>query len=98
MKKIYLSGQIDGLEPEECCRQFKQAAETVRKMYDTECIVINPYELPDVQNCWADYMVRDLIILKECDVIVMLPSWNNSYGSKIERLFAEKIGIRVIEL
>ena len=96
--KIYLSGQIDGLLPQECTRLFNDAAIIVREKYGEDSTIINPYELPDVQNCWADYMIRDLIILKDCNVIAMLPNWVNSYGAKIERLFAEKIGLDVVEL
>ena len=98
MKKIYLSGQIDGLSHNECSRLFNEAAGTVRDKYGEDSTIINPYELPNVQNSWADYMIRDLIILKDCKVIAMLPNWVNSYGAKIERLFAEKIGLEVVEL
>lgn len=98
MKKIYLSGQIDGLLAQECTSLFNEAAVTVREKYGEDSTIINPYDLPDIQNSWADYMVRDLIILKDCNVIAMLPNWVNSYGAKIERLFAEKIGLEVVEL
>ena len=54
--------------------------------------------MPKIQSCWEDYIIRDLILLKECNVIAMLPNWSNSYGARIERLFAEKKNIEIIDL
>lgn len=98
MKKIYLSGQIDGLTAEECIRNFEEAAEIAKEVYGEDSVIINPYLLPRIHKTWADYIIRDLVILKDCDVIVMLSNWVNSSGAKVERIFAEKMGLSVFEI
>lgn len=99
---VYLSGQIDGLHPNACREMFDEASDkiidmmTERGYVDIE--VINPERMPKIQSCWEDYIIRDLILLKECNAIAMLPNWKNSYGARIERLFAEKKNIEIIDL
>lgn len=39
---------------------------------------------------WADFMVYDLMMLNQCDYIVMMDNWEKSEGAKIEREFAYK--------
>lgn len=99
-KVIYLSGKIAGMDPYECESYFDKAEQTVLEMYSKydKVEIVNPYKLPRIQDSWADYIIRDLIILKSCDVIAMLPNWENSPGAKVERVFAEGCGIEVIEL
>ena len=77
MKKIYLSGQIDGLSHNECSRLFNEAAGTVRDKYGEDSTIINPYELPNVQNSWADYMVRDLKTV--CLIVTIMTGGTNFY-------------------
>lgn len=99
---VYLSGKIDGLNSIECKEAFDEAAYQVINMLSEEGYddieIINPERMPKIQKCWEDYIIRDLILLKECNVIAMLPNWKDSYGAKIERLFAEKKNIKIIEL
>lgn len=45
---------------------------------------------------WGDYMAYDFMILNQCDYIYMLDNWQKSEGAKMEHLFAEKCGIKVI--
>lgn len=97
--KVYISGKIDGLTEEECHLLFNKAADAAREMFsDKEVYIVNPFEQPRIQSCWADYIIRDLIMLKECDCILMMPNSKDSYGAKIELLFAEKLGLNIIEL
>lgn len=99
-KVIYLSGKIAGMDSQECESYFEKAEQKVLEMYSKydKIEIVNPYKLPRIQDSWADYIIRDLIILKACDVIAMLPNWDDSPGAKVERVFAEGCGIEVIEL
>ena len=92
MKKIYLSGQMKGLDEEVYTKMFAEA----EKFYtDKGFKVINPVILgkkleaifEEFGNCkpsYEDYMALDLAILKTCDVIVMLPTWKESAGAERE--------------
>ncbi len=42
----------------------------------------------DCKATYDDYIKGDLDILTKCDVILMLPSWNESNGAKIEMEYA----------
>jgi len=42
------------------------------------------------------FMNGYLEILKRCDLVVMLPNWKESSGSRAEHQLAKKLGLRVI--
>lgn len=46
---------------------------------------------------WADFMVYDLMILNQCDYIIMMDNWEKSEGAKMEKDFAGKTN-RIKEL
>lgn len=100
--KVYLSGQISGLDDAEARRLFKKYEAEVVEMLknegvsDSDYIIVNPMELPQTQNTWQSYMLRDLTILMDCTIVVMLPNWKESVGARIERLWAQKMGIPVM--
>lgn len=48
-------------------------------------------ELPD--QSWLD---GDLVILSKCEIIVMIPGWEDSEGAKAELEFAKNNNISVI--
>lgn len=91
---IYLSGKIAGLKRAQAMYNFSNAAEKVYDLFaGTNSIsIVNPMKLPDVQKSWADFIIRDLMILKDCDAIVMLPNWENSPGAVVEHDFAKGMG------
>lgn len=91
--KIYISGPISGLEYNDAFFRFAYADGCIRYLGHTP---VNPM-FNGLTSCapWADHMMRDLELLRECDAIVMLDGWDNSVGCKIEKLFAEKLGLKV---
>ena len=96
MKKVYLSGKIAGLPEEEYKQNFAQAAMDALAFFpDEQVTIVNPATLPAIHNSWADYLIRDLMLLKDCDAIVMLPDWEDSKGAITEHAFAEGMGIEV---
>lgn len=96
MKKVYLSGKINGLGEDEYRDNFAQAAMDALAFFPGEQVtIVNPATLPAIHNTWADYLLRDLMLLKDCDAIVMLPDWVESNGAKVEHAFAEGMGIEI---
>jgi len=98
---LYLSGPMSGL-PEFNYPAFQAAAERLRAQGST---VISPHELP--ANCpgctnigehsWAQHMRVDLAALLTCDVIVLLPGWQQSRGAQLEKTVAEAIGLMIVD-
>lgn len=92
--KVYISGQITGLE--------LSAAESIFLAKETELValghnVVNPLKVlayhPDLT--WKDYMLADIKELFECDKIVMLSNWVHSKGAKIEHDIAKGLGLEI---
>lgn len=99
--QVYLSGKVTGLSHNEARDSFMCASYAAYKCFADEEFkgnmirIVNPLSIPGEMKSWADYMLRDLMILKECDYIVMIPGWKESLGATIERLFAQACGIEV---
>ncbi len=45
----------------------------------------------------ASYLRADMILLAQCQAVVMLPGWENSHGAKLEYLMAREIGLLVFD-
>ncbi len=99
---LYLSGPMSGL-PEFNYPAFKAATERLRSQGHA---VVSPHELPaDCPGCanigyehsWSEHMRVDLAALLTCDVIVMLPGWQQSRGARLEKSVAEATGLMVID-
>lgn len=98
-KKVYISGQITGLDERECKAFFKQAEGIIRQFgYDP----INPTALDETENIehwsWHDYMKRDIKLLCGCDYIYLLPNWSKSRDAKFEYMIADMLQIPCLNL
>ena len=83
-KKIYLSGQISGLEPEDAESAFNKMEKILRAQGYS---VVNPTRLgiEDVSGRgWNYYMREGIKLLMDCDAIYMLKGWTTSKGANIE--------------
>lgn len=92
-KRIYISGQITGLTPEEYAPLFFAAADRLTaKGY----AVINPLNNGvDPSATWKEQMKADIRLLLECDAIYMLANWELSTGATLEREIAKNLGLTV---
>lgn len=88
----YISGPMTGM-PELNFPAFHDAAARLRAAGRT---VINPAEICTAIGLqWSDYMRKDLAELVKCDVIHMLPGWQQSKGARLELYVATELGMIV---
>jgi hypothetical protein len=93
--RIYISGPMSGL-PNLNFPAFNRAAVRLRNL---RWEVVNPVEInPDLDADWLDCIAADVIAMKGCTAICMLPEWMTSYGARIEHLVAQKLGLEVFDL
>ena len=96
--KVYLSGKVTGLSPSEYRRNFDETAEKLTKMLGNVEVVDPTKCIPTIFESWAGYMISDLLLLKGCDAIALLPNWAESKGALTEFAFAQGMGIKIMEL
>ena len=92
--RAYLSGPISGYDMDERRKAFSEAEEFIREL---GAEVVSPLNngLPDDAE-WSDHMLRDLGMLIDCDMMVLLPGWQHSRGCLTEVRFARKMGLLVL--
>lgn len=92
--KIYISGQITGLNEEEYTSNFNWAVKKVcATTYCMSSDVINPLSIRPSFGVkkWLFFMIADLMALRSCTHIAMQPNWIYSKGAVIEYFFARFI-------
>jgi hypothetical protein len=93
--RIYISGQISGLEYADAFERFEQAEKKFKD--DNWDEIVNPMKLNhEHDKSWENYMLIDIKALFECDAIYMLNNWGNSKGARIERSIAIEMDIIII--
>ena len=95
---IYMSGPMTG-RPDHGAAFFNEAAERIREQGDH--LVINPAEnfggVVD-PNRRPQYMRLDIHSLMTCDMVVLLPGWEDSEGAKLEVAIANELAIPTYKL
>ena len=92
-KKIYIAGQMAGLEEKEYKKLFNEAERKLRKEgYE----VMNPSRFEHATDDWGVIMIQDLNVLRQCSAIYMLSNWKSSNGATIEFKFASAINLEII--
>lgn len=94
--KVYISGPISGKDINEQMKMFETAEICCKTEFGFDTVVFNPFKFTEQkeEKDWGDYMIECLPVLKKCDVIIMLPFWEDSKGSSIEYDFAMKCGLK----
>lgn len=91
--KIYISGKISGLQKRDYRGKFKAAANRLRMQGHT---VVDPSRLDVYDLTYAQCMAIDTTLLSFCDGIYMLDNWQDSNGAKLEKEYAESLGLVII--
>ena len=81
--KVYIAGKITG-DPN---YKGKFAAEA-EKIRAAGHIALNPAELPEGMEP-GDYMRICLAMIDAADEVAFLPSWEESYGARMEMVYAD---------
>lgn len=93
-KRIYISGKMTGLDPEEISRNFALAKKELRNQ---GYIPISPTGIKYGNKLsWAEYMRLDEVLIQICDAIYMLSNWQDSPGACHELEYARILGKPVI--
>lgn len=94
-KRVYISGPITGTDG--YYKKFLNAEIHLRGQgYD----IINPAEITSSMPKdlpWDAYMDMTLPLLKYCDAIYSLKGWQQSTGARMEREYAIRIGLKIME-
>jgi len=93
---VYIAGPMSGL-PNDNREAFYAAERRLRKLgYQT----VNPARLHGhgPRKAWAEYLKLDLREMVLCDLVVLLPGWEESRGATLECAVATMLEIRVRHL
>ena len=96
--KIYLSGPITS-DPD-YKEHFELFENYVKSIVNNDNVeIVNPVKfIGRYYKDWGDWIIHDLKILKSCDVLIMLPGYENSIGASIEIQFAKGCAKNVFNL
>ena len=104
-KKVYISGKIGEEGLSEATREKFAKAEKWLKAQGYA--VFNPttsgLDTAAEQAAkkygttfYKEILIYDLMALKQCDAIYMLPDWQHSPGALVEYFYAKAVGLEVI--
>ncbi len=81
--KIYISGQVSGLHPDEYLKKFEEAENALREAGVSN--IVNPTKLGiHPREEWSAAMTVCLSHLETCTAIYMLRDWTDSFGARRE--------------
>lgn len=106
-KKVYISGKIGEEVLSEATRQKFASAEKFLKAKGYK--VFNPTTSgygtiaentakANGTTFYREILLLDIMALQQCDIICLLPDWDESPGAKAELYFAEAIGLKVKQM
>jgi len=89
-EKVYISGPMTGIKDFNF-PAFNKVADKLRaEGYE----VLNPAEHGTGED-WDYYMRKDIKMVADCDMVVVLEGWSKSRGAKIEVFLAAQLGIPI---
>lgn len=89
-KKVYLSGQITGLEKHKYTSLFRTNEKVLTSFYNAR-IVVNPLDITPLFGIkkWFFFMVADIYQQSHCTHSAFIFNWKESRGAVIEYFFAK---------
>lgn len=93
--RIYISGPMTG-KPDYNRAAFNIVAQRLRAL---NLYAMNPVELNAhlKEPTWHACLRNDIKALVDCNVLVLLPGWEESAGARLEVHIAKQLGIWVFE-
>lgn len=89
--KIYLAGPVRGIP------DYRERFAVARYCYTRAgCAVLDPSLLPEGME-QADYMRICMAMIQSADYVLLLPGWEKSEGSRLEKAYADMTGVPVEE-
>lgn len=91
MRRVYISGPISGTD--DYLDRFARAEMAVSAM---GCAAVNPAAVNDrlpEGTSYQCYMDTSLAMLRHCDMIYMTRGWRGSKGARLEKAYADALGI-----
>lgn len=95
-EKIYISGKITGLDLNNVEKKFQESEDFLKSLkYEN---VINPHKLhPYIEGKkWEEYLIDDIKLLFECDIIYLQNDWGLSKGARLEYTIAKELGLKIM--
>lgn len=89
--RVYIAGKITGCPNYKA--NFAEAAFKVRTQGNTPVI---PFKGLCGELTYKEYIDHGLELLKNCDAVLFLGNWTESKGAKLEHLYAETVGIKIM--
>lgn len=97
MKLVYISGKYTDPRGSWYVHKNIEKAKEVARFFMLEGFaVICPHAMSAFMDCeqmgWSAWLAIDEEIVKRCDVVALLPDWENSKGAVEEKKYAEENG------
>ena len=89
-KIVFISGAITGVDG------YRKIFAAEQWLLEQDCTVLNPAVLPPSGMEWEAYLRITKAMLREADVVYVLPNWEHSRGVKEELDLAARLGKEVI--
>lgn len=89
---VYLAGPVTG-RPRRNEAAFAQAQHLAERAGFVTC---NPLFIVPPSASWLGAMLRCLWHLTLCDAVHLLPEWEQSRGARLERAWAQILGLPVV--
>jgi hypothetical protein len=90
MAKIYISGPITGIQDYK--KRFAEAEELIKSIHAEP---VNPANNPEGLT-YREYIDIGMKQLMACDMICMLPGWQDSTGAYPEHRYAQAVDMPVL--
>lgn len=98
--RIYIAGPYRADTPEQVDADIEVARQTMAALYRLGHVPFCPHSMtarferdfPEFPNDL--YLATDLVWLRFCDAILMLPRWAQSTGARVELALASRLGLQ----